>query len=141
MGWWRRNAVALVLLVPALAGVWWVEGGYARDTWWVSQPHLAVAPGAQGAGLGAALLLDGLVWLRRWRVREALVNTQTGNDRAIALYERLGFERVPVFCVKRKNAINEPLFVSAPPEQNLNPYARIIVDEARRPEGDRAGDS
>ena len=32
------------------------------------------------------------------------------NAAAIALYEKLGFERVPVFAVKRKNAINEPLF-------------------------------
>jgi GNAT-family acetyltransferase (TIGR03103 family) len=56
------------------------------------------------------------------------------NNRAIRLYDKLGFERVPVFCVKRKNPINEPLF-SAPPDEAyelLNPYARIIADEARR---------
>ena len=33
------------------------------------------------------------------------------NEPAIALYDKLGFERVPVFAVKRKNAINERLFV------------------------------
>lgn len=55
--------------------------------------RLAVHPDRQGAGLGSALVLDGLWWLRRWRVQEALVNTQIGNDRAIALYERLGFRR------------------------------------------------
>ncbi|MDQ2696078.1 MAG: N-acetylglutaminylglutamine synthetase [Pseudomonadota bacterium] len=54
------------------------------------------------------------------------------NAQAIALYEKLGFERVPVFCLKRKNTINEPLFIAPPPEAALNPYARIIVDEARR---------
>lgn len=56
------------------------------------------------------------------------------NDRAIRLYERLGFERVPVLCVKRKNPINEPLFVGPPSAEyeQLNPYARIIADEARR---------
>lgn len=54
------------------------------------------------------------------------------NAEAIALYEKLGFQRVPVFCVKRKNPINEPLFVPPLPESRLNPYARIIIDEARR---------
>jgi hypothetical protein len=45
-----------------------------------------------------------------------------------------GFERVPVLCVKRKNPINEPLFVGPPSAdyERLNPYARIIADEARR---------
>ena len=55
------------------------------------------------------------------------------NMPAIRLYEKLGFERVPVFAVKRKNPINERLFVG---EQegldDLNPYARIIADEALR---------
>lgn len=55
--------------------------------------RLAVDPALQGRGLGSALVVDGLHWLRRWRVREALVNTQTGNERAVALYERLGFRR------------------------------------------------
>ncbi len=56
------------------------------------------------------------------------------NHAAIALYEKLGFERVPVFCVKRKNPINERLFAAAPSEglDDLNPYARIIADEALR---------
>lgn len=55
------------------------------------------------------------------------------NDGAIALYEKLGFQRVPVYCVKRKNQINEPLFVPADDAFDvLNPYARIIADEAVR---------
>jgi len=54
------------------------------------------------------------------------------NDSAIRLYEKLGFVRVPVFCVKRRNPINEPLFVPSRSEARLNPYARIITDEARR---------
>ena len=54
-------------------------------------------------------------------------------SRSIAFYEKLGFVRVPVLAIKRKNAINEPLFTS-PPEtvEDLNPYARIIADEAMR---------
>ncbi|MCO6389817.1 N-acetylglutaminylglutamine synthetase [Aliihoeflea aestuarii] len=55
------------------------------------------------------------------------------NDQAIGLYEKLGFRRVPVFAVKRKNPINEKLFASPLAEYDaLNPYARLIVDEARR---------
>jgi len=54
------------------------------------------------------------------------------NAQAIALYRKLGFERVPVFCVKNKNSINQNLFIGPPPEERLNIYARIIVDEARR---------
>ena len=54
------------------------------------------------------------------------------NEEAIALYEKLGFKRVPVFCIKNKNPINEPLFVAPEPEAELNPYAQIIVHEARR---------
>jgi GNAT-family acetyltransferase (TIGR03103 family) len=55
------------------------------------------------------------------------------NDQAIGLYEKLGFRRIPVFAVKRKNPINEKLFAAPLEEYDaLNPYARIIVDEARR---------
>lgn len=54
------------------------------------------------------------------------------NVHAIALYEKLGFERAPLFTLKRKNVINEKLFAGPGPEENLNPYARLIVDEARR---------
>lgn len=55
------------------------------------------------------------------------------NEQAIALYEKLGFHRVPIFAIKRKNPINEKLFTHPPAEYDeLNPYARIIVDEAHR---------
>ena len=36
-------------------------------------------------------------------------------------------------CVKRKNPINTPLFAARPPGlEDLNPYARIIAEEALR---------
>ncbi|SCL27872.1 GNAT-family acetyltransferase TIGR03103 [Micromonospora nigra] len=56
------------------------------------------------------------------------------NDGAIRLYERLGFYRTATLCVKRKNPINERLFLPALPEgyDRLNPYARIVADEAMR---------
>lgn len=54
------------------------------------------------------------------------------NEQAIALYEKLGFRRVPIFAVKRRNSINEKLYVAPQTDSELNPYAHIIVDEARR---------
>lgn len=57
--------------------------------------RLAVAPEHQGRGTGRALVVDGLRWLRRWRADECLVNTQVGNDPALALYTELGFRAQP----------------------------------------------
>jgi ribosomal protein S18 acetylase RimI-like enzyme len=57
--------------------------------------RLAVRPDCRRQGLGAALVLDGLRWLRRWRVERAVVNTQLDNSAALSLYERLGFRRQP----------------------------------------------
>jgi GNAT-family acetyltransferase (TIGR03103 family) len=54
------------------------------------------------------------------------------NDLAIGLYEKLGFERVPFFTVKRKNTINEALFAGPALDDKLNPYATIVINEARR---------
>jgi ribosomal protein S18 acetylase RimI-like enzyme len=54
--------------------------------------RLAIHPDHQGQGLGAALLADGLGWLARWRVRDALVNTQVDNERSLRLYQDMGFE-------------------------------------------------
>ena len=57
--------------------------------------RLAVAPARHRGGVGRALLLDGLRWLERRRVRRVMVNTQERNTAALALYEREGFERQP----------------------------------------------
>jgi GNAT-family acetyltransferase (TIGR03103 family) len=55
------------------------------------------------------------------------------NTAAIALYRKLGFRRVSDVVVKRKNPINAPLFANRPPGmEDLNPYARIIAEEALR---------
>jgi GNAT-family acetyltransferase (TIGR03103 family) len=55
------------------------------------------------------------------------------NEGAISLYRKLGFARVAAVCVKRKNPINTPLFAARPAGlDDLNPYARIIAEEALR---------
>ncbi|KMO68460.1 N-acetylglutaminylglutamine synthetase [Mycolicibacterium obuense] len=94
---------------------------------------LAVDPAAPLPGVGAALTRAlGALYRSRGRAYMDLSVTHD-NTAAIALYEKLGFARVPVMAVKRKNAINEPLFTH-PPEtvDDLNPYARILADEAMR---------
>ncbi|MFI5507147.1 N-acetylglutaminylglutamine synthetase [Mycobacterium sp. NPDC051804] len=94
---------------------------------------LAVDPTTSLPGVGAALT-RALAALYRERGRAYMdLSVAHDNEAAIGLYEKLGFERVPVMAVKRKNAINEPLFTH-PPEtvDDLNPYARIIADEAMR---------
>jgi len=57
--------------------------------------RLAVSPGMAGRGIGGALLADTIRWLQRRRASEVLVNTEEGNSRALALYERFGFARQP----------------------------------------------
>lgn len=54
------------------------------------------------------------------------------NEEAIALYEKLGFTRIADFTVKRKNPINEKLFLGPDIDNDLNPYATIVINEARR---------
>lgn len=57
--------------------------------------RLAVVHDREGRGIGRELVIDALRWLRRWRVERCLVNTQQGNDRALHLYEGLGFRAEP----------------------------------------------
>jgi GNAT-family acetyltransferase (TIGR03103 family) len=94
---------------------------------------LAVEPMLSRPGVGG-LLVRSLVeeFIRRGRDQMDL-SVLHDNQGAIALYEKMGFDRVPVLGIKRKNAINEKLF--APVQEGeglaqLNPYARIIADEA-----------
>jgi GNAT-family acetyltransferase (TIGR03103 family) len=93
---------------------------------------LAVDPQAQRPGVGQVLVRT---LAERYQARgRAYMDLSVIHDNAaaIALYEKLGFERVPVFCVKRKNMINEPLFTARGGLSGLNPYAMIVADEARR---------
>lgn len=58
--------------------------------------RLAVDPAHWRRGLGGVLVLDALRWLRRWGAERAAVNTPTGNQAAVALYESLGFRCEPL---------------------------------------------
>lgn len=101
---WRFDATALHEAIHATphhllrttAGVpaqGYALTGLANDRGYIQR--LAVVPDVHGQGVGTALLVDALRWLRRRGARMAFVNTQDDNVRATELYRRHGFEPVP----------------------------------------------
>lgn len=93
---------------------------------------LAVDPQCPRHGIGIALVAE---LVRRFRARGRLyldLSVMHDNEAAIRLYQKIGFQRVPVYCVKNRNPINERLYVGPELNEGLNVYAQIIVDEARR---------
>ncbi|PVB60010.1 N-acetylglutaminylglutamine synthetase [Labrenzia sp. 011] len=93
---------------------------------------LAVSPQARFPGVGEALVRRIAEVFKGRGTPHLDLSVLHDNDLAIGLYEKLGFERVPFFTVKRKNTINEALFAGPALEDKLNPYATIIINEARR---------
>jgi len=94
--------------------------------------NLAVDPRTPHPGVGEALV-DSLAALFQARGRDFMdLSVLSENTQAIALYAKKGFRRLRLFSLKRKNPINEPLFIGPSGCDELNPYAAIIVDEARR---------
>lgn len=93
---------------------------------------LAVDPQARRPGVGETLVLTLAERFRTLGRAFMDLSVMHDNNDAIALYRKLGFEQIPVYCLKKKNPINEKLFVGPQTETELNIYARIIVDEARR---------
>ncbi len=103
---WRLDAAGLreaIEATPATRFRVAVQGGgvVAYSVTGLSAAHgylqrLAVHPEHRRMGLGRALGLDALRWLRRRGVTEAVVNTQLGNEPALALYLSLGFRKEPM---------------------------------------------
>lgn len=139
--WSRRDSRSITVFVAEDEGTGAVIGsvmGVDHRRAFADPEHgyslwcLAVDPQATHPGIGEVLVrrlaehasARGAAWLD--------LSVLHDNVQAIALYEKLGFARVPFFAVKRRNQINEKLFAGPPPEDALNPYARLIVDEARR---------
>lgn len=139
--WRRRDSRTLTFLVAeddrtgeVLGAVTGVDHGRA-----FSDPEngaslwcLAVDPRAPHPGIGEALVRRLAEVFQARGCAHMDLSVLHDNAPAIALYEKIGFARAPFFTLKRKNVINEKLFIAPPPEEALNPYARIIVDEARR---------
>ncbi|RDL47285.1 Cyanophycin synthetase [Ensifer sp. M14] len=94
---------------------------------------LAVHPHARQPGIGERLVCKLAEHFQARGLSYVDLSVMHDNALAIKLYEKLNFRRMQLFAVKRKNAINEKFFVM--PHQSyqaLNPYARLIVDEAAR---------
>ena len=141
--WGKRNERALTVLVAEdddngeiLGTVTGVDHDLAtgdltgRTSLWC----LAVAPDAAYPGVGEALVRALVEQYQARHARTLELSVMHDNEQAINLYKRLGFSRVRAFTAKRKNPINEKLFTgpAAADDDNLNPYAMIIVREARR---------
>ncbi len=93
---------------------------------------LAVHPNSMIPGIGEALtryLIEYFIARGNSYLDLSVIH---GNKQAITLYKKLKFEKVPVYCLKKKNSINESLYTSMKKTKHLNPYAQIIVDEAAR---------
>jgi GNAT-family acetyltransferase (TIGR03103 family) len=69
---------------------------------------LAVDPAASLPGIGEALTRALAEHFRSAGRAYLDLSVAHDNAAAIGLYEKLGFRRVPVLAIKRKNAINEP---------------------------------
>lgn len=93
---------------------------------------LAVDPQAPLPGIGEVLLRHLIETFQTRGLAHLDLSVMHDNGPAIKLYEKLGFQRVPLFSLKYKNPINEKLYSAPMPEAKLNPYARIIINEARR---------
>lgn len=93
---------------------------------------LAVDPQTRLAGVGQTLVNHLVAHYAQAGRRFLDLSVMHDNEQAIGLYRKLGFEQVPGFVVKRRNAINQKLFEVNSEIAALNPYARLIVDEAQR---------
>lgn len=93
---------------------------------------LAVDPQCSRPGVGEVLVRHLIEHFMSRGLAYLDLSVLHDNRQAKRLYHKLGFRNLPTFAVKRKNGINQPLFLGPGPQAELNPYARIIVDEAYR---------
>lgn len=139
--WEKRDARAITYFVAedetsgaVIGTVTGIDHGHAFDdpdrgsSLWC----LAVDPQSSRPGVGEMLVRRLAEHFKERGAAFLDLSVMHDNEEAIRLYEKLGFARIARFTVKRKNPINERLFVGPEIDQNLNPYAKIIVDEARR---------
>ena len=121
--WWDLEAIAPLereLFGPTAwtPEVFWAELAQERTRWYVVAEDgdggllgyaglmhagaeadvqtIAVAPAAQGRGVGAALLRALLAEAVRAGCTSAMLEVRADNAAAVALYERFGFERISV---------------------------------------------
>ena len=93
---------------------------------------LAVDPQCSRPGVGEVLVRHLIEHFMSRGLSYLDLSVLHDNHQAKSLYAKLGFRNLSTFAIKRKNSINQPLFLGPGPEAQFNPYARIIVEEAHR---------
>jgi len=93
---------------------------------------LAVDPQCPRPGVGEVLVRHLIEHFMSRGLSYLDLSVLHDNRQAKNLYAKLGFRNLSTFAIKRKNGINQPLFLGPGPEAQFNPYARIIVEEAHR---------
>lgn len=93
---------------------------------------LAVDPQADLPGVGQMLVRHLIEHYRAAGRQEMDISVLHDNENATRLYQKLGYERIAVFAVKKRNSINEKLFVGTSMPEGYNIYATIIMKEALR---------
>jgi GNAT-family acetyltransferase (TIGR03103 family) len=91
---------------------------------------LAVDPHCSRPGVGEVLVRHLIEHFMSRGLSYLDLSVLHDNRQAKSLYAKLGFRNLSTFAIKRKNGINQPLFLGPGPEAEFNPYARIIVEEA-----------
>ncbi len=140
--WSRRDSRAITYFVAedeATGGIVGTITGVDHRAAYGDHEHgsslwcLAVDPQATLPGIGVALVRRLAEHFQERGAAYLDLSVIHDNEQAIALYDKLGFVRLPMFTIKRKNVINEALFTEPPfDDAALNPYALIIINEARR---------
>ncbi|SEB64351.1 GNAT-family acetyltransferase TIGR03103 [Pseudomonas saponiphila] len=93
---------------------------------------LAVDPDCSRPGVGEVLVRHLIEHFMSRGLSHLDLSVLHDNHQAKNLYAKLGFRTLSTFAIKRKNGINQPLFLGPGPQADFNPYARIIVEEAHR---------
>ena len=93
---------------------------------------LAVDPHCTRPGVGEVLVRHLIEHFMSRGLSYLDLSVLHDNRQAKQLYAKLGFRTLTTFAIKHKNGINQPLFLGPGPSAELNPYARIIVEEAHR---------
>ena len=93
---------------------------------------LAVDPQCSRPGVGEVLVRHLVEHFMSRGLSYLDLSVLHDNQQAKNLYGKLGFRNLSTFAIKRKNGINQPLFLGPGPEVGLIPYARILVEEAYR---------
>ncbi|HCP53913.1 MAG: N-acetylglutaminylglutamine synthetase [Pseudomonadaceae bacterium] len=93
---------------------------------------LAVDPQCSRPGVGEVLVRHLIEHYQSRGLSHLDLSVLHDNKQAKRLYAKLGFRELQTFSIKRKNGINQTLFLGPGPHSEMNPYARIIVDEALR---------